>query len=89
MILTILRTPVAYAVTVLLVMGAILAAAWTGNTLVASAAAKQLAGGGTWGGVLLAKILGAGLSVYCDLVALRAVGLYYRHFRSRFAWDWG
>lgn len=28
-------------------------------------------------------------AVYTNLVAMRAIGLYYHHFKHRFAWDWG
>jgi hypothetical protein len=27
--------------------------------------------------------------VYTDVVAMRLVGLYYRHFKRGFAWSWG
>jgi len=28
-------------------------------------------------------------STYCWIVAMRCIGLYYHHFKSRFAWSWG
>lgn len=30
-----------------------------------------------------------GLGMYLELVALRAVGLYYHHHKDKFAWSWG
>ena len=30
-----------------------------------------------------------GLGLYLDVVAMRSIGLYYHHFKGRFAWDWG
>lgn len=26
---------------------------------------------------------------YCDVVAMRVIGLFYHHFKQRFAWEWG
>lgn len=30
-----------------------------------------------------------GASIYADIVALRSIGLFYHHFKDKFAWDWG
>ncbi len=38
---------------------------------------------------LYIRIFGAGLILYLEIVAMRAIGLYYFHFKRRFAWDWG
>ena len=27
--------------------------------------------------------------LYLEIVALRMIGLYYHHFKTRFAWNWG
>ena len=29
------------------------------------------------------------VKLYCWIVAMRCIGLYYHHFKSRFAWSWG
>jgi len=29
------------------------------------------------------------IEVYFTIVAMRTVGLYYHHFKERFAWSWG
>ncbi len=34
-------------------------------------------------------VLVIGVSLYCEIVAMRVIGLYYHHFKHRFAWDWG
>ncbi len=40
-------------------------------------------------GVLASSVLVTGLAIYVDIVLMRLIGLYYRHFKRRFAWDWG
>ena len=47
-------------------------------------------------GVLLSRIsnvywgvISIGVPVYLEIVAVRVIGLYYHHFKHRFAWDWG
>lgn len=44
---------------------------------------------GALGVGLLQRVLAAGVEVYVWIVAARAIGLYFRHFGHRFAWDWG
>ncbi len=38
---------------------------------------------------ILANVIQVGLSLYVDIVLMRIIGLYYRHFKNKFAWDWG
>ena len=38
---------------------------------------------------ILAGMLGFALRLYLDIVAMRCIGLYYHHFKHRFAWSWG
>lgn len=38
---------------------------------------------------LVAGIVGTGIAVYADIVAMRAIGLLYHHHKTRFAWNWG
>lgn len=40
-------------------------------------------------GGLLGTALIVGIELYLEIVALRAIGLYYHHFKDRFAWSWG
>jgi hypothetical protein len=42
---------------------------------------------------LFNRFLGLGtlvpaMSLFFDILMLRAIGLYYRHFKSQFAWQW-
>jgi hypothetical protein len=39
-------------------------------------------------GGLIGNVLIIGISLYAEIVALRAIGLYYHHFKHRFAWSW-
>jgi len=49
----------------------------------------QARGGGGMGGFFVALILIGGVSIYTEIVSLRIIGLFYHHFKDRFAWDWG
>ena len=33
-------------------------------------------------------LIASGTSVYLEIVSIRAIGLYYYHFKDRFAWSW-
>ncbi len=35
------------------------------------------------------RILSTGIGLYAGIVMARAIGLYFRHFGHRLAWDWG
>ncbi|MHC5035592.1 MAG: zinc ribbon domain-containing protein [Planctomycetota bacterium] len=37
----------------------------------------------------MGHLMVAGVGLYFEIVALRVIGLYYHHFKHRFAWDWG
>jgi hypothetical protein len=39
-------------------------------------------------GVAIGVVLN-GLEIYATIVAMRVIGLYYHHFKHRFAWSWG
>lgn len=70
---TTLKTVPVYLLTVLIMYA----------TVAAEPLLEQLSGG------MLAAVLIIGLSLYLELIALRAIGLYYHHFKDRFAWSWG
>lgn len=38
---------------------------------------------------LALNILGVIVGLYLKIVAMRAIGLYYHHYKNRFAWSWG
>ena len=41
------------------------------------------------GNVFVMEAVSWVLTIYCWIVAMRCIGLYYHHFKSRFAWSWG
>jgi hypothetical protein len=52
------------------------------------------AGGGEEELRISAAVLGVGallvvLEVYANIFTMRVIGLYYHHFKERFAWSWG
>lgn len=90
---TIIKTFPVYLVTLVLMFGAVfvqqalLQAAGGGIALQAQQGQASL--GGMMGGALILHILGTGLDVYLSIVLMRLIGLYYHHFKERFAWSWG
>ncbi|MBU0639249.1 MAG: hypothetical protein KKB50_10330 [Planctomycetes bacterium] len=40
-------------------------------------------------GLLLLGFFARGFEIYAMIVAMRVIGLYYHHFKRRFAWSWG
>lgn len=86
MIATIARSLPMYVFTVIIVF-----AVQLGALLVADALRQAGTGGGIasiWDNLGL-QVLLVGVSVYGEIVAARAIGLYYHHFKHKFAWDWG
>ena len=75
-VVTISRSFLPYAVTVGLVVGATLIGELAGDILPA-------------GKVALRSILLAGVGLYLEIVTMRVIGLYYHHYKDRFAWSWG
>lgn len=39
--------------------------------------------------MILLPLLLKFVAVYLTIIAMRTIGLYYHHFKTRFAWDWG
>ena len=90
MAITIFRSSSAYGVTLLLVGGS------TAANILLSGLVQQSFSGGTpsgWlafiGNMIVGRALVTGVDLYCEIVMLRVIGLYYHHFKHRFAWDWG
>ena len=52
-------------------------------------AQMQARGGGGMSAYIVALILMDGVAIYTEIVSLRIIGLFYHHFKDRFAWDWG
>jgi hypothetical protein len=63
------------------------AGAWVARSMAFELAAEVTGGPVSGFGVTL--VLAALLEAYLSIVAMRIVGLYYHHFKKRFAWDWG
>jgi len=63
-------------------LSSLLAARMTGGTTPASA-------GRLAGSAIVVRAMSTGITLYCNIVMLRAIGLYYHHFKHRFAWNWG
>ncbi|MCG3130800.1 MAG: hypothetical protein FLDDKLPJ_01573 [Phycisphaerae bacterium] len=77
--ITIARTFPAYLATVVMIYGAFFLSALGGSFLAGRPGTSMLA----LGAVMLM------VSIYLDVVAMRAIGLYYHHLKDRFAWSWG
>lgn len=73
----------------------LVAAASIAPAMILQAAGVRLAGGVALGGIaaaiksmLIFVVLASGVEVYFSIIAMRFIGLYYRHFKDRFPWDW-
>lgn len=89
-LLTLVRSAPAYLVTILIVAAATAAEA----AVVATISASLVAGGPRSAGGFIQSMFGMRLvataaTVYLDIVMCRAIGLYYHHFKHKFAWSWG
>jgi hypothetical protein len=71
---TIIRTFPVYFLTLLLLFGT----AFLERMITASTA-----------GASIGFAIFIGVTVYFDIVLMRLIGLYYHHFKDRFAWSWG
>jgi len=94
-LVTIVKSFPAYLVTVALVAGTVVLDQVVHTWVVSAGFAGAVSGGGASGfGSLLGTgitvmILTTGVTIYFDIVAVRVIGLYYHHFKRRFAWSWG
>ncbi len=78
---TVFRTLPAYLITVAMVFG---------TEALKQALARTGTGiGAIAGGVLLLSFLSTGIAIYFEIIAVQLIGLYYHHFKDRFAWSWG
>ncbi len=81
MFVTIWRTLPVYAFTFLLVFFGV-------ASVVAFVVLAALFSTGGPSRILLIVAFATGLRVYAQIVAMRVIGLYYHHFKRRFAWSW-
>lgn len=80
---TIVKTLPAYIVTVALVYLA------QGMPLAAAAIQEAAGGGESVSGMIGLHMLRTAIQVVAMVIAMRAIGLYYHHFKRKFAWSWG
>ncbi len=78
---TIIRTFIPYLITFILTAMAF------SSTVVVEFFLRRLAP--TFAGMLASEAVGIVVSLYVWIVAMRFIGLYYYHFKPRFAWSWG
>jgi len=89
-ILTIIKSIGPYILTIVLMFLAVVAQEQLQTvTGVAIAGRTAPTVSGVLGSGMLLAILAIGLEVYFDIVLMRLIGMYYHHFKHRFAWDWG
>ncbi|GJM24386.1 MAG: hypothetical protein DHS20C16_08010 [Phycisphaerae bacterium] len=81
-LLTVFRTFVPYLVTCS-VLAIAIGMTWVLEFAMESATAAL--GGNQWAVATILWIV----NVYCFIVAMQCIGLYYHHFKDRFAWSWG
>lgn len=90
---TIIRTFPVYLMTLVLMFGAVSIQQAILHTAGGGLASQAQQGppsiGGMMGGALVVYILATGLKIYFNIVLMRLIGLYYHHFKKRFAWSWG
>ncbi len=85
MALTVIRSLHGYVFT-LCFLGCAIGIEWA----IGSALANSGTGaGGSFSDKIIGNLARAGVNLYIDIVVLRIIGLYYRHFKNKFAWDWG
>ena len=82
MLATIFRTFVPYVFTCAALAGAI-GISWGLKSALKPVAASM--GGNGWAIMTILSVV----DVYCMVVAMQCIGLYYHHFKDRFAWNWG
>jgi len=87
--LTLIRTFPGYLVTLIFLLAAVaLKDVLAGQLTGAAGGAKATSAAQAIGSALLVYALLTGVSVYVDIVVMRLIGLYYHHFKGKFAWQW-
>lgn len=77
-VVTVFKSFPVYLLTVLIVCGTDLASGFLTNQVP----------GGMVSSYFAAHALVSGFHAYFEIVAMRVIGLYYHHFKDRFAWSW-
>jgi len=87
---TLARTLPAYIVTMVLVGGTMALGVLLAEYVAGKAApAPGTRATGIMSSVMVLRISLLAIAVYADIVMVRLIGLYYHHFKSKFAWSWG
>lgn len=90
MCLTILRTLPVYLLTVVIVVASEGGGLLLQTAIYSSIAPLNASGGlAPLGDRMIAAFSSNAIRVYATIVMLRAIGLYYHHFKHRFTWNWG
>jgi len=88
-ILTILKTFHVYAFTLLLIIGVTFLQMELEGIIIGKIATSPITtNSGVFTSILLLEILITGVTVYFEIVLMRLIGLYYYHFKHKFAWSW-
>lgn len=88
--ITIMKTFPVYLLTLLFVFGTVFGQIMMEKLIVHNATSTVTAGGNSnLGSSILLDILIIGVSVYFEIALMRLIGLYYYHFKNKFAWSWG
>jgi hypothetical protein len=87
--LTLVRTFPGYVVTVIFLFAAVaLKDVISGRLTGAAGGTRATSAAQAIGSVFMIYALLTAVSVYVDIVVMRLVGLYYHHFKGKFAWQW-
>jgi hypothetical protein len=86
--ITIVKTLPIYVVVVLLVYAGVVGPGLLVGA-VRGSGAEDGSGIGASGASLGAEAAFYVVMVYTNIVTMRVIGLYYHHFKHRFAWSWG
>jgi len=91
MLVTISRSLGAYSITVALIWCSFFLEHTLSTLTFGKAAAAAVTGTPTvaFGATLAGRICVLTIGIYFDIVLMRLIGLYYHHFKQKFAWDWG
>lgn len=81
-VVTLVKTFPAYLLTAVIVFGADLSSTFITRHVPRS-------GGDVVFAYFMWHLIATGIHAYFEIVAMRVIGLYYHHFKDRFAWSWG
>lgn len=90
MIRSILGAFPGYLLTLIMLGGTLLLQSQMGGlALLGATGGKGSTAAPTFGTTMVVHVISVGGGLYCEIVAMRLIGLFYHHFKHRFAWSWG